>query len=185
MQAEAALSIQPANVTADHCSLPVITIRLDNVTNLTAYTIRLTFEPYYLRVLEVNNGDFLKDEMPAPDNAIDNAAGTVRFGMARFGDDTLPESGSGALVLLRVMALQAGQTVYPTVAFAQGESQQRESGPSISSLAECPVDRARAGHGDRARERPVFTAFSPISRQLIRLNCSYRKCNPLFYYKSC
>lgn len=118
-QAEAALSIQPANVTADHCSLPVITVRLDNVTNLTAYTIRLTFEPYSLRVLEMNNGDFLKDEMPAPDNAIDNAAGTVRFGMARFGDDTLPESGSGALVLLRVMALQAGQTAHLTIDTAE------------------------------------------------------------------
>ena len=118
-QAEAALSIQPVSVTADHCSLPVITIRLANVTNLTAYTIRLTFEPQYLRVLEVSNGDFLKDEMPAPDNAIDNAAGTVRFGMARFGDDSPPESGSGALVLLRVMALQAGQTAHLTIDTAE------------------------------------------------------------------
>lgn len=134
-QAEAALSIQPASVTADHCALPVITVRLDNVANLTAYTIRLTFEPHSLRVLEVSNGDFLKDEMPAPDNAIDNAAGTVRFGMARFGDDTSPESGSGALVLLRVMALQAGQTAHLTIDTAETHLVGWPEGTAISYQA--------------------------------------------------
>ncbi len=134
-QAETALSIQPVSVTADHCSLPVITIRLDNVTNLTAYTVRLTFEPQYLRVLEVSNGDFLKDEMPAPDNAIDNVAGTVRFGMARFGADTSPESGSGALVLLRVMALQAGQTAHLTIDTAEAQLVGWPEGTAISYQA--------------------------------------------------
>ena len=134
-QAEATLSIQPISVTADHCSLPVITVRLDNVTNLTAYTARLTFEPQYLRVLEVSNGDFLKDEMPAPDNAIDNVAGTVRFGMARFGNDTSPESGSGALVLLRVMALKAGQTAHLTIDTAETHLVGWPEGTAISYQA--------------------------------------------------
>ena len=134
-QAEAALTIQPASVTADHCALPVITVRLDNVTDLTAYTVRLTFESQYLRVLEVSNGDFLKDEMPAPDNAIDNTAGTVRFGMARFGDDSPPESGSGALVLLRIMTLQAGQTAHLAIDTAETHLVGWPEGTAISYQA--------------------------------------------------
>ena len=122
-------------MTADHCALPVFTVRLDNLTDLTAYTVLLTFEPQSLRVLEVSNGDFLKDEMPAPDNAIDNAAGTVRFGMARFGADTPPESGSGALVLLRIMALQAGQTAHLAIDMAETHLVGWPEGTAISYQA--------------------------------------------------
>jgi len=105
------LRIAPAEVTADQCGLPVIAVQLENVTDLTAYSVLLRFDAQVLRVLEVSNGQFLTGEVPAPDNAVDNAAGTVRFGMVRVeAGDNPPESGSGDLVLLRVMALQPGQT---------------------------------------------------------------------------
>lgn len=99
------LSIQPSEATAAPCVMD-ITVRLDNVENLTAFSVYLTYPPDALQVLSVANGDFLVGEMPEATNGIDPESGIVRFGMARIGEiNNPPESGSGDLVRLSVMAI--------------------------------------------------------------------------------
>lgn len=104
------IRVSPADSTG--CLLDV-SVDLENVENMTAFSVRLTFEATVAQVVEVRNGDFLVDEVPAPDNGFDNAVGTVKFDMALFKDNEydLPESGSGELVHLRVLALQANTSM--------------------------------------------------------------------------
>jgi len=102
------LRLQQGALIPDQCLLDV-SVQLDNVANLTAFSVRLTFDPAVVQVVEVTNGGFLVDEAPAPSNGFDNAAGSVKFGMYLVrseGDDNPPESGSRELVHLRVLALK-------------------------------------------------------------------------------
>lgn len=103
------LRMSQADPIPDSCLLDV-SVYLENVSNMTAFSVRLTFDPTVVQVVEVSNGDFLTDGLPEPSNGFDNSAGIVQFGMARINDEgggSPPESGSGELVHLRMLALQA------------------------------------------------------------------------------
>lgn len=104
------LHLQQETRVPAECLLDV-PVNLENVSNMTAFSLRLTFDPTVVQVVEVRNGDFLQGEVVEPLSGFDNTAGTLRFGMARFLDEggaDLPVNASGELVHMRVLALQPG-----------------------------------------------------------------------------
>lgn len=128
-----------------------VTVYLENVENMTAFSVQLTFDQTVVQVVEVRNGNFLVDEVPAPDNGFDNAAGMVKFGMAWFKDDGGSPTGpaSGELVHLRVLALQANTSM--GMAIDDEETKLVEAG--TNAPIEFSIDKASIMTGSCAAKR--------------------------------
>lgn len=112
-QAATSILVSPAVATAASCATTEIAIRVENVTNLTGYSLQLAFTPGSLEVLEVVNGDFLDEGMYEPTNAFDNTTGIISFGMVQqnsIANPMMPKTGSGSLILIRLKAVTTGQT---------------------------------------------------------------------------
>ena len=109
------LRIDPAADIATTCSNLTISVRVEDVVDLTGYHLEISFDPDVIEVLGVVNGGFLDgdDAFYEPDNEIDNVNGLIRFGMAQRGDgagDPDPKSGAGDLILITLTALVPNQT---------------------------------------------------------------------------
>lgn len=102
------LSISPANYTALTCTDSIISVRVENVVDLNAYELALTFTPGSIEILEILNGNFL-DEGYYYWKTYDNLAGTIDVYMTQL-TSTL-KSGSGDLIYIRFRALTAGATI--------------------------------------------------------------------------
>lgn len=107
--------IVPAESTALRNETHQIAVMIDNVFDLTAYHLVISFDPKVVSVLEVVNGDFLAepedvDYFYEPSNGIDNVNGLITFGMAQQGVEVNPEvepqSGSGSLVVITLQAIK-------------------------------------------------------------------------------
>lgn len=107
--------IEPVESTALSNEKHQITVMIDNVFDLTAYHLVISFDPKVISVLEVVNGDFLAepedvDYFYEPSNGIDNVNGLITFGMAQQGVEVNPEvepqSGSGSLVVITLQAIK-------------------------------------------------------------------------------
>lgn len=106
--------IEPAASNALTCGTHQIQVMVENVVDLTAYHLEISFDPDVVEVLEVVNGEFLAepddvDYFYEPSNDIDNVNGLISFGMAQQGVETEPEvepqSGSGSLIVITLQAL--------------------------------------------------------------------------------
>ena len=104
--------INPADTTVQTCSNLTIAIRVEDVTNLTGYHLKISFDPAAIQVTDVVNGGFLDGAVDAafyePTNDIDNVNGTILFGMVQqnsASDPMTPKSGSGDLVLITLKAV--------------------------------------------------------------------------------
>lgn len=112
--APAHIYIEPAASNALTCGTHQIQVMVENVVDLTAYHLEISFDPDVVEVLEVVNGEFLAepddvDYFYEPSNDIDNVNGLISFGMAQQGVETEPEvepqSGSGSLIVITLQAL--------------------------------------------------------------------------------
>ncbi|MCJ7696371.1 MAG: hypothetical protein MUO40_13240, partial [Anaerolineaceae bacterium] len=113
-QAGTTVVVAPESSTATTCAPWEIAINVADVVDLTAYHLEISFEPGYLDVLEVRNGDFLEEGLYEATNAFDNIAGTISFGMVQqnhLGDPIEPKSGSGTLIIIKVQATVENHTV--------------------------------------------------------------------------
>ncbi len=112
------LIVSPASSTATTCADQTIAIRVQDVTDLYAYSIQLSFTPGSLNILEVSNGGFLaapgEPALFEPTNGFNNTTGTISFGMTQM-SPALPKDGSGDLILIRLQAMVPGQTVNFTI----------------------------------------------------------------------
>lgn len=102
------LRVSPQTSYASTSTETMVSVRVENVEDLIAYSIVIKYDPKILNVLAVKNGDFLEEGLYGPDNGIDPSAGIIRFGMSQMGDSS--RSGSGNLITIRLRALQPGQT---------------------------------------------------------------------------
>ncbi len=101
----------PAYYAAFTCDATPISVRVENVTDLTAYHLEIDFTPGDLIVTNVENGGFIPNGTFEPTNGYDNSAGTIQFGMARDGYPTQPVDGSGVLINIWVQALQGHEDI--------------------------------------------------------------------------
>ena len=106
--------IEPAASNALTCDTHEIQVMVENVVDLTAYHLEISFDPDVVEVIDVVNGEFLAepddvDYFYEPSNEIDNENGLISFGMAQQGVETEPEvepqSGSGSLIVITLQAL--------------------------------------------------------------------------------
>ena len=114
-QAEKAhVYIEPADSSAFTCDTHDIYVMIEDVVDLTAYHLEISFDPDVVEVLEVVNGEFLAepedvDYFFEPTNAIDNVGGLITFGMAQQGIESNPEvepqTGAGSLIVITLKAL--------------------------------------------------------------------------------
>ena len=107
------LRVWPASSQITVCEEVQIAVQVDNVTDLTAYSIVISFDPQLVEILEVGNGGFLDQGLYEPSNKIDNTAGTIRFGMAQL--EASPKTGSGDLLYIHLKPKKAGQTASLTI----------------------------------------------------------------------
>lgn len=78
--------------------------------DLYAYSIQLSFEPGTVEILEVTNGGFLDPGFYEPFNGFNNTEGTISFGMTQM-NPSLPKTGSGDLILIRLQLTAPGSTI--------------------------------------------------------------------------
>jgi hypothetical protein len=107
------LKISPESSVAA-CNDLIIAVRVENVSQLTGYSIQIAFTPGSLEILEVTNGGFLDEGFYEPTNGFDNTAGTISFGMVRV-EPSLPVDGNGDLVHIRLRALTSGASIPFTI----------------------------------------------------------------------
>lgn len=85
-----------------------VVVRIEDVTNLWAYHVEMTFTPNTLEVLSVENGSFLQDGITLG-NA-DSSAGRFYFANTQVGSEVPPASGSGELVIITFLPLNDNTT---------------------------------------------------------------------------
>jgi len=93
-------SIQNADTT-------LVVTKVENITNLVAYEVHLSFEPNMLEVMELNDGGFIKPDFVIQ-NTFDNASGTIDYAVAQINHP--PVNGSGTLFEIVFRAKASGQS---------------------------------------------------------------------------
>lgn len=109
------LGFAPETITTSMCEAPVeVAVRVVNVENLSAYSLKVNFPADKMEILKVTNGGFLDEGIYEPSNEWDNTAGTISFGMTEQRSTENPEvgkSGDGDLILIRLMPLVDDETI--------------------------------------------------------------------------
>lgn len=94
-----------------------IYVKVDNVLDLYAYDLDLTFTPGAVAISNVTNADFLSQGIFAPDNGFNNTLGTVNFSMTQAVEETNPpRDGSGNLIKITLQATEPDHTVVFNIA---------------------------------------------------------------------
>ncbi len=96
-------SVSPVKVN-DTVKVP---INVENIANLTAIEIHLSFNASVLEVVELNDGDFIKADFVVQ-NTFDNAAGTIDYAVAQI--NHAPANGSGTLCEIVFRAKASGNS---------------------------------------------------------------------------
>jgi hypothetical protein len=78
-------------------------VKVKYAVDLWSYSLQLSFDPGSIRILTVENGDFLTDGILEPTNGFNNTTGTISWGMTQ--QDTPqnpvePKTGSGTLIII-------------------------------------------------------------------------------------
>jgi hypothetical protein len=112
-QAITTLQISPGSATLDTCEILSISVRVENVSNLTGYHLEVGYDPSQVEILGVENGGFLDIGLYEPTNNVDPAIGLITFGMVQknsIENPLEPKTGSGDLLIIKMRALVAGVT---------------------------------------------------------------------------
>jgi LysM repeat protein len=99
------VKVDPAASTAQVNDTVNVAIKVDNVANLTAAELHLSFNPTVLEVMQLSNGGFVVADFTAQ-NTFDNAAGTIDYAVAQI--NRPPANGSGALLNITFRAKANG-----------------------------------------------------------------------------
>ena len=78
-----------------------IYVKVRYAVDLWSYSLQLSFDPGSIRILSVENGDFLTDGILEPTNSFNNTTGTISWGMTQQDTPTNPvepKTGSGSLI---------------------------------------------------------------------------------------
>lgn len=99
------VKVDPATAMAQVNDTVNVAIKVDNVANLTAAELHLSFNPAVLEVMQLSNGGFVVADFTAQ-NTFDNAAGTIDYAVAQI--NRPPANGSGALLNITFRAKANG-----------------------------------------------------------------------------
>lgn len=108
-QSSTTLSVYPASFTALTCTDSIIAVRVENIEDLNAYEIALTFTPGSIEVLEITNGGFLENVSFFLPPYFNNETGSIVVVGTQIARP--PKDGSGDLILIRFRALTPGATI--------------------------------------------------------------------------
>ncbi len=84
-----------------------IPIQVENIADLTAVEVHLSFDPSVLEVVQLNDGGFVQVDF-AVQNTFDNTAGTIDYAVAQI--NRPPAKGSGVLFEIVFRAKAAGES---------------------------------------------------------------------------
>jgi hypothetical protein len=114
-QTETILFVNPATANATTCPSSTITIAIsvEDVEDLTAFHLEISFDPAVIQVVEdgIEPAEFIIGEgetyLPEPTNEIDNVNGFISWGLAKqgTGGDPNPVDGDGDLIEITLYAL--------------------------------------------------------------------------------
>jgi len=110
-QSATVVRVEPAALTAQVNDTVNICIKVDNVANLTAFELHLSFTPNVLEVTGITNGGFVLADFTAQ-NTFDNAAGTIDYAIAQM--NRPPAQGSGTLLCTAFRAKTNGSSSVTT-----------------------------------------------------------------------
>jgi LysM repeat protein len=132
-QSATLVRVDPSTVSAKVNDSVNLTIKVDNIANLTAMELHLSFNPSVLEVTGVTNGGFVAADFIAQ-NISDNTAGTIYYAVAQLNHS--PAQGSGTLLNIAFRAKANGNstvTVRATQATPSGLLLSDQNGMSIQA----------------------------------------------------
>jgi hypothetical protein len=84
-----------------------VSVKAENISNLTAFEAHLSFDAKTLEVVSILDGDFVKADFSVQ-NTFDNAAGTIDYAIAQINQP--PANGSGILFTINFRAKSVGDS---------------------------------------------------------------------------
>ena len=106
-QAGTVVRVDPAVTSKQINDTFTLSVKVDNVTNLSAIELHLAYNPAVLEVTQVTNGGFVVADFVAQ-NIFDNAAGTIDYAVAQMNRPTA--QGSGTLLNITFHAKANGSS---------------------------------------------------------------------------
>ena len=106
--------VSPAESTALTCEDFTFKVSVQDVTELYAYALHLSFTPGSIQVLEVTNGAFMQEGLVPPANGFDNSTGDIYFDLTQM-NPAEPVTGSGDLIEIKLRATTPGEVVSFTI----------------------------------------------------------------------
>ncbi len=132
-QGATVVRVDPAASSAQIGDVVNLPVKVDNITNFTAFEIHLSFDPNVLEVTGITNGGFIAADFVAQ-NVFDNAAGTIDYAVAQM--NRAPVQGSGTLLTIAFRAKSVGTstlTVRATQAAPSGLLLSDQNGMAIQA----------------------------------------------------
>lgn len=132
-QNAAVVRVDPSALSAQVNDSVNLSIKVDNIANLTAFELHLSFNPNVLEVVQVTNGGFVAADFSAQ-NIFDNAAGTLDYAVAQL--NRSPAQGNGTLLNIAFRAKANGistVTLRATQAVPSGLLLSDQNGISIQA----------------------------------------------------
>jgi LysM repeat protein len=102
-QGSTTVRVDPAISSVQVNDTATIAIRVDNVSNLIAFELHLSFDPSVLEVMSLANGGFVAADFEAQ-KIFDNAAGTIDYAVAQMNRPAAQGSGTLLNITLRAKA---------------------------------------------------------------------------------
>jgi hypothetical protein len=106
-QGPTAVRVEPSLLTVQVNDTVNISVKVDNIANLSAFELHLSFNPGVLEVTGITNGGFVAADFVAQ-NTFDNAAGTIDYAVAQM--NRPPAQGNGTLLNISFRAKADGSS---------------------------------------------------------------------------
>lgn len=100
--------VEPETLSTQVNSNLNLAVKVDNITNLAAIELHLSFNPNVLEVVQITNGGFVAADFIAQ-NVFDNATGTIDYAIAQL--NRSPAQGSGTLLNITFRAKANGTSL--------------------------------------------------------------------------
>ena len=110
-QGAATVRVDPSTSSVQVNSSANIAIKVDNIANLSAFELHLSFDRAVLEVTGMTNGGFVAADFTVQ-NTFDNAAGTIDYAIAQL--NRAPAQGSGTLLTIAFRAKAVGSSQVTT-----------------------------------------------------------------------
>jgi LysM repeat protein len=118
-QAGSMARVDPSTASVSVNDTVNIAVKVDNITNLAAFEIHLSFDPNVLEVTSLTNGGFVAADLTVQ-NTFNNTAGTIDYAVAQI--NRSPAQGSGTLLNIVFRAKAVGSSTLTTHAMPAAPS---------------------------------------------------------------